>query len=107
MLPVKTKPKRFQSNHPYRIKKVYTVCFYIFTTIESFEFRVNMQCPVEGFLPSVVCVGPCWAEQGRSNKSPGYGSQACGRWMMDLSARVHNGGTEEHWGEGQNSALSP
>lgn len=50
------------------------------------------------------CVG---AEQGRSNKSPGYGSQACGRWMMDLGARVHNGGTGERGGEGQHSALSP
>lgn len=60
------------------------------------------------FSPSTVCrVGWCWAEEGRANKSPGYGGQACGRWMMDLSAKVHNGGTGEHGGEGQHSALSP
>lgn len=61
-----------------------------------------------GFSSCLVCrMGQCWTEQGRSNKSPGYGRLVCGRWMMDLSARVHNGGTGEHWGEGQHSALSP
>lgn len=38
-------------------KKVYTIN--VFTSVESFEFIVNVQCPAEGFSPSVVCVGPC------------------------------------------------
>lgn len=43
---------------------------------------------------------------GRANKSPGCGGRACGRRMMDLSAKVYNGGTGEQRGEGQHSALS-
>lgn len=38
-------------------KKV--ICFCVFTSLESFEFMVNMQRPIEDFLPSMVCVGPC------------------------------------------------
>lgn len=53
-----------------------------------------------GWFPSAVC------RVGRANKSPGCGGRSCGRRMMDLSAKVYNGGTGEQRGEGQHSALS-
>lgn len=107
----------YQSTHTIKQLYMYTVftvtctvrmCFHVACVWWLSSKCTTVHYSSGGFSPSVVCrVGLCWTVQGQSNKSPGYGRQDCGRWMMDLSARVHNGGTGEHGGEGQHSALSP
>lgn len=91
-----------------KYKVLLSIWSYYFIRVIGMHRTCTVSAGSAGFVPSMVCrVGQHWTEQGQANKSPGNGSRVRGRWMMDLSARVHNSGTGEHGGEGQQSALFP